>query len=580
MAGRIVRDDAFDRIIAALEQYGSRTKHDKPGHVMAQCPAHPDRNPSLSVTRTDSQALVHCFTGCHHEDILAAIGLEPRDVYNDATDGPFGMGEAIRYRYPDGRENWRSTKRKDFRRDDRAAVDHPGGKLLYRSDLIGDAADVYVCEGEKDADAVAAVGGAAVGCPGSTSPAGYDWTPLRGRRVVIIADRDEAGDKYAYAVADLLRNLAESVRIARPAEGKDAADHVAAAHALAELVVEDPEAELRKATVRRYPSLDLDTILDPNRPPREYVVAGLLPAGAAVTLTAPAGTGKSLLSLAIALAVARGHRHIAELGIPKPRRVLYVDMENTPDDLAERFESFGIRRGDSLGRLTYLSLPSLPPLDTREGGNELGAIVRAYGLAAGDLVVIDSLQRVIEGEENAADTMRAYYLHTGIHLKRAGLTSLRLDNTGKDVTRGSRGTSGKRDDVDLELVMVPDAEDDEKFMVTINKTRLSDIAPLTLTRYVDRAGRTQFSTRDDRHRTAVNAAKEELDRRGIPVDATVTQARDALASRGFIDATIRTAVRERRGAPTRQPVACTVCGERMADVGDGSTTHPGCEDYR
>jgi hypothetical protein len=50
----------------------------------ARCPAHPDRDPSLSVARRDGKWLLKCFTGCSVEAIVAAIGLRMHDLFDDA----------------------------------------------------------------------------------------------------------------------------------------------------------------------------------------------------------------------------------------------------------------------------------------------------------------------------------------------------------------------------------------------------------------------------------------------------------------------------------------------------------------
>lgn len=53
-----------------------------PGCWIARCPAHEDRTPSLSVRETqDGTILLHCFAGCSPADILAAVGLELRDLF-------------------------------------------------------------------------------------------------------------------------------------------------------------------------------------------------------------------------------------------------------------------------------------------------------------------------------------------------------------------------------------------------------------------------------------------------------------------------------------------------------------------
>jgi hypothetical protein len=51
-----------------------------PNSWMARCPAHPDRNPSLSITLRDGRVLVHCFAGCHPDAVLGAVGLTWRDL--------------------------------------------------------------------------------------------------------------------------------------------------------------------------------------------------------------------------------------------------------------------------------------------------------------------------------------------------------------------------------------------------------------------------------------------------------------------------------------------------------------------
>lgn len=53
------------------------------GRWYARCPAHDDKSPSLSIRETDGKVLLHCFAGCFADDILAAVGVEWRDLYPD-----------------------------------------------------------------------------------------------------------------------------------------------------------------------------------------------------------------------------------------------------------------------------------------------------------------------------------------------------------------------------------------------------------------------------------------------------------------------------------------------------------------
>jgi hypothetical protein len=51
-----------------------------PHSWMARCPAHDDRNPSLSVSVKDGRVLIYCFAGCGPEAVLEAVGLTWRDL--------------------------------------------------------------------------------------------------------------------------------------------------------------------------------------------------------------------------------------------------------------------------------------------------------------------------------------------------------------------------------------------------------------------------------------------------------------------------------------------------------------------
>ncbi len=53
------------------------------GRWIARCPAHEDRSPSLSIRETDDgRVLVHDFGGCETGNVLAAVGLELKDLFD------------------------------------------------------------------------------------------------------------------------------------------------------------------------------------------------------------------------------------------------------------------------------------------------------------------------------------------------------------------------------------------------------------------------------------------------------------------------------------------------------------------
>jgi hypothetical protein len=177
----------------------------------------------------------------------------------------------------------------------------------------------------------------------------------------------------------------------------------------------------------------------------DWLAYPVIPRGRAISLFAPAKAGKSTVVLAVAAAVATG-KPILGLKPVQPVDVLYLDYEMTQADLYERLVELGYGPDDNLQQLHYALLPSLPPLDSIEGARAVLALVDATNA---ELVIVDTFGRAVEGDEDSADTVRAFYRHTGLTLKARGVTYLRTDHSGKDVNKGQRGSSAKNDDVDL-----------------------------------------------------------------------------------------------------------------------------------
>lgn len=176
----------------------------------------------------------------------------------------------------------------------------------------------------------------------------------------------------------------------------------------------------------------------------DWILEPLIAAGRGTALYSAPKLGKSLLMLEVAAAVAIG-RPVMGMTPSEPRTVLYVDHENDlRADTVRRLRSMGFVPHE-LDRLRYLSLPVMTSLDTPKGGAELLEVAQREGAA---LVVIDTVSRTIQGEENSNDTWIQFYRHTGKALKAAGIACVRLDHSGKDETRGQRGASAKSGDVD------------------------------------------------------------------------------------------------------------------------------------
>ncbi len=56
---------------------------------LARCPAHADKNPSLTVKEGERGLLLKCWAGCSLRDICAALWIKQQDLFFDA---PFSRG--------------------------------------------------------------------------------------------------------------------------------------------------------------------------------------------------------------------------------------------------------------------------------------------------------------------------------------------------------------------------------------------------------------------------------------------------------------------------------------------------------
>jgi hypothetical protein len=177
----------------------------------------------------------------------------------------------------------------------------------------------------------------------------------------------------------------------------------------------------------------------------EWLAYPVVPKGRLISLYGPAKVGKSLFVLELAASVATGRDF---LGLPTIKsRVLYIDRENDPyRDVLERLKQMGFSAEELDGNLFYLSYPSIDDFDTQSGAKTILNWVDNHEI---DFVVVDTISRFIHGKENENDTWREVYKLTGQELKKRGTTFLRIDHSGKDLSKGARGGSAKEQDADI-----------------------------------------------------------------------------------------------------------------------------------
>lgn len=258
--------------------------------------------------------------------------------------------------------------------------------------------------------------------------------------------------------AEELREWARFVSLMEPVERElRVSDKLAVMSALHENAREIVDAALAGAEMERRAAgsgpegdrvfIDWSTFWSEDDDEQEWVWRNVLAKGRGHAIYAVHKGGKSLLALYMAA-------DMATSGFS----CLYLDYEMTKSDVRERLRDMGYGPESDLSHLYYALLPTLPALDSEEGGVALAQIVDR--IAAADpgrhlVTVIDTISRAVWGEENSADTWRLFYVHTGLRLKQRGVTWLRLDHGGKDSAKGQRGSSGKGDDVDVVWKLTP-----------------------------------------------------------------------------------------------------------------------------
>jgi hypothetical protein len=242
-----------DKIHAALNCGRAGCDCRKPGTT--HCPAHGDRDPSLSLSLRNAsgiwRVLVHCHGGCSQEAVIEA--LRDRQLWppasthkNGATAPKRKIARTYDYRDARGALAFQVVRYepKDFRQrrpdGNGAWIWNTDGvkPILYRlPELLAapKSEPVYVVEGEKDVETARMLGLCATCTPmGAGKASRCDLSPLRGRSVVIIADNDKPGLNHAEDLRRELRGIAANITVTKlPAH--DVTDYVNAGHSRAHL---------------------------------------------------------------------------------------------------------------------------------------------------------------------------------------------------------------------------------------------------------------------------------------------------------------------------------------------------------
>lgn len=234
--------------------------------AQCRCPAHEDKQASLTITKGRKCTLFHCHAGCSLERILTVAGLSKKDTFYDT--------ESVK-------ANWRAYVETREKRKIEAVYNYvscngsyaftkirlTGKKILYgilenerftyglprstpRKSLkaiygnikaiekaIAEDKPIFIPEGEKDADSLAKQGYTAFTYGGVN-----DWQAdfaelVKGANVVILADNDKPGIDVANTILNDIQGIAKSAKIIVPMPDvpkADITDYFEAGHSKAE----------------------------------------------------------------------------------------------------------------------------------------------------------------------------------------------------------------------------------------------------------------------------------------------------------------------------------------------------------
>lgn len=281
----------IEELISRLENVKSNGRNS----YIGICPAHRDKEPSLSIKEVDDRILVHCHAGCDTQSILASIGLELKHlfkqnntltltwqdkvkVWHHQKKGELPLQELYPY-YDDDiqkilyyKARYQGKEIRHFRLDGDNVIwkdiFKDMQKTLYNKSAIKKAKDmqepIYYVEGEKDVHTMEVLGLLATTAGGATAWYKKLANYFEGLDVIILQDNDEAGEKLSRQMIQDLCTTAKSVKVVIPSDKPhgDVTDYIQEGHTkyqLLELIEKkDQEVLEEKIPLKNYRLDDTD----------------------------------------------------------------------------------------------------------------------------------------------------------------------------------------------------------------------------------------------------------------------------------------------------------------------------------
>jgi hypothetical protein len=493
------------------------------GQWMASCPVsshgqgNGDKNPSLCVSETDEgKPLFKCFSGCSQESVFNAVkdyGLldnlpNPTDFLTQIKPLPKqqepvleqewhytdedGVVQHIKQRYKTFDAKGKTYKQYRVDENGKRHASMTGANIVpYNLPEVDFARKtgrtVFLCEGEKAADALKSLGVVATCTHQGASSFPEDVVKhLVGLTIAIVPDNDTVGWEYARKAVAALKSVTKSIRVVdlglqeikedayefvfKYGGDKDRlVDLTKATQAVtSEMDVTTParlvgvaetpvieELELPQAPLQRegFKLEAWDSIEDE---PVEWLINGVIPQRSFVALYAPPASFKSFIALDIAECIATGRAFLGNQ-ITKQGAVLYIAGEGH-GGIGSRIKALKTHHKTPVGAPVYFLRRQV---NLRSSKTDLQDLVNAIDDLKAiheinfELIIIDTLARAFGGgNENASEDMGAFITAAGAIQGRYECGLLVVHHAGKDATKGLRGHSSLLGAVDTELEII------------------------------------------------------------------------------------------------------------------------------
>ncbi|MBD5521222.1 MAG: hypothetical protein HDR03_08395 [Lachnospiraceae bacterium] len=229
--------------------------------AQCKCPAHDDKQASLTVTKGHDSVLIHCHANCSIENVLSAAGLKMSDLfYQEKRTGSSWQAyiesrekkkiEAV-YNYVSINGGYAFTKVRmqgkkmlygilenerftyGLRGQTRKELKAVYGSVQAINKAISEGKPIFIPEGEKDVDTLIKHGYTAFSYGGVNDWAADMAQLCKGAVVYVLADNDEPGRRVANTIQSDLQGIAKSAKVIVPVPETpkaDISDYFAAGH--------------------------------------------------------------------------------------------------------------------------------------------------------------------------------------------------------------------------------------------------------------------------------------------------------------------------------------------------------------